>query len=1155
MDKNAIKKYAVWARTELITRVSQRAEKYDITAEADVNATSVNGMLLSDAEKKQRKALIEQVKQKGLEQVMEEVAYTWFNRFIALRFMEVNGYLPSHIRVFTDDNNEFKPQILAEAIHLELDGLDMEKVYEMKNNNENDELYKYLIIVQCNELSKILPGMFQKISDYTELLFPDNILREGSVIEQLVKMIPQDNWNVHTVGDNGQEQGQIQIIGWLYQYYNTEPKNNVFSDLKNKKKITKEKIPAATQLFTPRWIVDYMVENSLGRLWANHNDELSKHWNYYLEEAGENIVTSKDKETDQKKSNYNPGLIKCLDPSCGSGHILAYMFDVLVQIYDDYGIGRSEAVDSIISNNIYGLDIDDRAAQLAYFSVMMKAVQYDRRFFRRKRGEDVTIPQPHIFSIVESNDIDKNVLQYFINNDSQIENSINSLAEQFRDAKEYGSLINIKNVDFEVLKKRCQEVHNDISIYKEFVENKINSLIDVAMVLAQHYQVVITNPPYMSNSGMNKALSDFVKKHYNECKSDLYACFIKKCKELTEVDGYLAMITMHSWMFLPRMEELRDEMLKYNLINMIHLGTRAFEEISGEVVQTVAFVYKKCNPKEYVSTFMRAVDYPSQDEKEQAFLNKENLYYVDQHNFYNMPGHTYSYWASANTFNAFTNCKTVADYGDARQGMATGNNEQFVRYWYEPLFSDIGFGCQNYDEFKNTGKKYVPYIKSAGICRWYGNYYTVLKFDEHNYELLSKSGNCLPSKQYYFRENANWSLISTDKFGARYAFPGGVFDVGAHAFYGNNNVLKMLGYLNSSVFEHFIKFLSPTINYNSGIVAKVPAMDIPDRVQELVSENIEIAKKNWDKQEISWDFKKSPIIGKGGLIEDAIKQEITEYRHDLEVIKNNEDEINNIFIELFGLTEDFKSDDEKNDNKELPTEKDLVIDLLSYAIGCIFGRYSLDKPGLVYTGGVWNQSAYQTFEPNEDGIIPICDDEYFADDVVVKVVKFIETVYGRESLEENLAFISKVIGGKGLPRDVIRNYFITDFYKNHVKQYQKCPIYWMFDSGKKNGFKCLIYIHRYKTDTIARIRTDYVHELQSRYRTAFEEINTRTINSTGSEKIRLVKQKDKIQSQSDEIHQYEEKIHHIADQMIPINMDDGIKKNYELFNDVLSQIK
>lgn len=559
MDKNAIKKYAIWARRELIARVSQKAYQYGIRGNdiIDANADSVDGKILGDSEKRERQALIAQVKEKGFEQVMEEVAYTWFNRFSALRFMEVNGYLPTHVRVFTDDENNFKPQIIAEAIHVELDGLDMAKVYALKEADNNDELFKYLLITQCNALNEILPGMFQQIADYTELLFPDNLLREGSVIEQMIALIPENDWK-----------DAVQIIGWLYQYYNTEPKDIVFAKLKKNIKITKENVPAATQLFTPDWIVHYMVENSLGRLWLERhpNDELKSKWDYYLDDAEQEVEVQEqlDKIREEYKT-IKPEEIRVVDPCMGSGHILVYAFDVLMQIYEVYGFNQRDAANSIVENNIFGLDIDERAAQLAYFAVMMKARQYDRRFFSRK-------VQSHVYSICESNHLDPFYVEYFVNGDDKLTADMQTLIDDLYDAKEYGSILNITNVDFDAMYARFDEIKDEASIYAELVFDELLPFVQVAQVMAQKYDVVVTNPPYMGGSGMGGKLSNFVKKNYPNTKSDLFACFIEKGLLLAKKYGYIAMITMESWMFLSRYEKLRELLTSQKaIINMLHI--------------------------------------------------------------------------------------------------------------------------------------------------------------------------------------------------------------------------------------------------------------------------------------------------------------------------------------------------------------------------------------------------------------------------------------------------------------------------------------------------------------------------------------------------------------------------------------------------------
>ena len=718
MDKNAIKKFAVWARTELIARVSLKGVEYGITEDniEDANADSVGGKVLTADEKKQRQALIAEINDKGYKQVMEEVAYTWFNRFSALRFMEVNGYLPSHVRVFTDEENNFKPQIITEAIHLDLDGLDMEKVYELKDAEKTEELYKYLLIVQCNALNAILPGMFQKIRDYTELLLPDNLLREASVIQQMIELIPEDDWK-----------DAVQIIGWLYQYYNSEKKDDVFAALKKNVKITKENIPAATQLFTPDWIVRYMVENSLGRLWleghpdaknqllpteeeqfayvAGNRDLEDTKWHYYLEEAEqEPEVQAQLAEIRKEYASLTPDQLKVIDPCSGSGHILAYMFDVLMKIYESYGYTTREAVASIVENNLYGLDIDDRAAQLAYFAVMMKARQYDRRFFSRGI-------QPHVYAIVESNHVDKFAVDYFCNGDAKLTAAMDIIIKELHDAKEYGSILTVTPQDWSALYDRFAEITEDINMSRDTALRELLPLVQVAEALAQKYDVVVTNPPYRALTDCSIKLNNYVKKGYSDSKSDLFAVFIERCGLMVKNNCYQAMITQHAWMFLSSFEKLRAKLQRTDTINMAHLGSRAFEEIGGEVVQTTSFVMRKSHISSYKGSYYRLIEPTSQQGKENMFLSRKNCYAAKQDDFLIIPGNPIAYWASPNVLSVFKNGESLEQIADCCTGMQTGNNDKYVRYWFEVSSCDFNSNDISF------GKKWIKY--NCGGCLLY----------------------------------------------------------------------------------------------------------------------------------------------------------------------------------------------------------------------------------------------------------------------------------------------------------------------------------------------------------------------------------------------------------------------------------------------------
>lgn len=1250
MDKNAIKKYAVWARRELISRVSQRAAYFEITEAGfgDPAADSVLGRVLSAEEKTQRQALIAQIRQKGYQQVMEEVAYTWFNRFIALRFMEVNGYLPSHVRVFTDEANQFKPQILAEAIHIELDGLDMQKVYAFKNANDDDGLFKYMVIVQCNALSSILPGMFQRISDYTELLFPDNLLRDGSVLQQMIEMIPEEDWK-----------DAVQIIGWLYQYYNAEKKDEVFAALKKNVKITKENIPAATQLFTPDWIVRYMVENSLGRLWLEHlaatgegyhysygehnaatyiNADkvkaLKANWKYYLEEAEqEPDVQDQLAEIRKEYAAMTPEQIKCIDPCCGSGHILAYLFDVLVQIYESYGYTTREAVASIVQNNLYGLDIDDRAAQLAYFAVMMKARQYDRRFFSRGI-------QPYVYAIKDSNGIG-GAYQYEMGNfllDKKHQETLNYILEAFRDAKEYGSTLQLEERDYIGLMEAwkytaSQTAENmNLTLWYSAVEKAVPELIQQAIVLSQKYDVVVTNPPYMGSSGMGVKLADFVKKNYPDSKSDLFAVFIEACGKMTRKNSYQAMITQHAWMFLSSFEKLRTKLLQKDTINMAHLGARAFDEIGGEVVQTTSFVLRNSHIAKYKGIYCRLIEPTSEWGKEKVFLSGEKRYITPQANFSKISGTPIAYWLSNKFIQILASKRTIGNTYRSGSGLSTADNNRFLRQFWEVDKTKIAAS-------KDDEAKWFLFQKGGEYRKWYGNLSYVVNWENDGAEIkywvthnpkdpdTTSWSRRIFNTDLYFLTGITWSVISSGDISFRATDTNAMISNAAGGIFGFSNEQErnsLMAGLNTKIWRDIFSTINPTLNYSSGVIQKSP---VPPPIENDIGRKcVELSKTDWDSFETSWDFKQHPLVrlrmaGAHAwgdkqpvmLLPSAYRAWKQECNGRFEKLKANEEELNRIFIDIYGLQDELTPEvadkdvtvhylvDTKDDipaslqgSNYVLTRRDVIVSLISYAVGCMFGRYSLDVEGLAYAGGDWNavyrmQQEIYTVEGKEvhladgrvltvkptgynqiktddgwknlsypvdaDNVIPICDDEYFDDDMVGRFVKFIETVYGSDTLEENLKFIADALGGKGTPRDVIRSYFLNDFYADHCKTYQKRPIYWLFDSGKKNGFKALIYMHRYQPDIIARIRTAYVHEQQSRYRTAIDDLESRIAAASTAERVKLNKQLKKLQEQDTELRTYEEKIHHLADQMISIDLDDGVKVNYAKFQDVLAKIK
>lgn len=992
----------------------------------------------------------------------------------------------------------------------------------------------------------------------------------------------------------------------MYQYYNSEKKDEVFAALKKNVKITKENIPAATQLFTPDWIVRYMVENSLGRLWleGHPNEELKSKklrgaWKYYLEEAKqEPEVEAELIKIRAEYAQLTPENIRCIDPCQGSGHILAYMFDVLMQIYESYGYTTQEAVASIVKNNIYGLDIDERAAQLSYFAVMMKACQYDKRFLKRKDEDgNPKVPQPRVYAIQESNDVDSHVLEYFCNGDAGLKEAMETIMEEMYDAKEYGSIITVTEQNWDVIYARFEEIREDISIYKESAFELL-SLVQVAHALSQKYHVVVTNPPYMGSSNMNLKLNEYIKQNYSNYKSDSFSAFVIRCSLLAEKDAYLGFFTPYVWMFIQSYEKLRKFICNNKTIEtLIQFEYSAFEEATVPVC-TFTFRNSHVNKK---GCYIRLTDFRGGMEVQrqktlEAISNHVCGYYYEQNtnNFSQISGSPMAYWISDFSFFKFTPFSDIFISGGR---VKTHDNNLYTRNWWE---------------VKKGSARWIPYANGGDFRKWYGNHIDLVDWSINARKFYETHGGMCQEK-FWFREGLTWGAITSGNNSYRIKPKEFMFSSAAPTIFNEKFKcdLSALAFLNSKVAEYISKVINPTLNQNVNDTLRLPYCGSQQNTIEIVSDCLEHSIKDWDSFETSWDFERHPIVQvyfdnihyqqegllKGRnphLLRDCYIQWGTDCNLRFETLKRNEEELNRIFIDIYGLQDELTPEVEDKDVtvRKADLQRDIK-SLISYAVGCMFGRYSLDKEGLIFAGGrmedkfsyyggtfadaqdyhfdgkytlgelgskfyyipVEGKKALECWKVDADNIIPITDDEYFEDDIVEKFVEFIRTVYGEESLDTNLKFIADVLGGKGQPREVIRNYFLNDFYKDHCKIYQKRPIYWLFDSGKKNGFKCLIYMHRYQPDTIARIRTDYVHEQQSRYRTAIADLEHRIANAGTGERVKLNKSLKKIQEQADELHTYEEKIHHLADQMIAIDLDDGVKHNYEIFKDVLAKIK
>ena len=1182
MDKTAIKNYAVWARTKLIGDIKYKAGLLGITekgiAEPLPQSTAqeqyfaigtrepyaIRGVQIA-----QRQSLADAIKKKAQEgdyptaynSIMEEVAYTWFNRFIAVRFMEVNEYLPCKIRVLSAVDGRQEPDIVQNPFEAKLDytSAEEELISEYQVNNASDKLFNLLFIKVCNDLSKVLPQLFEAEQDYTELLLNISYTDQDGLIYKLVHDIPENNFDVNALDEEGQPVGQVEIIGWLYQYYNTEPKNETFALLKKNVKITKERIPSATQLFTPDWIVRYMVENSLGRLVISgqcvvnsEEERIAKEkefaesfgWKYYLPEAKQDAEV-REQLNQLSTNHYSLETIKLIDPCMGSGHILVYAFDVFMQLYTQQGYTDKDAAISILENNLYGLDIDERAFQLAYFAVLMKARQY-HKFILKKQ------PKCHIYAIAESNGINVEQLQYFGAQLDELAKPVavaqmQELIEVMHDAKEYGSIISVPEYDWALLRQFAAEfdTSGEMNMFDTFgieaTQKKLVELINVGEALAQKYEVVVTNPPYMGASGMGEKLSKFVKQNYPDSKSDLFAVFMEACHNITEKNGYQAMITMQGWMFLSSFETMRKNILSEQIVNLIQIGYNSFPELNSKVAQAVAFVFcnrKVCGSGRYLDLTNK---YPQAFDKEQAFfIEQENGGYVaKQENFAKIPGAPVAYWVSENFRKAFELGVSIDDLSDFTGSQhKTADNEKYTKLFWE-------ISKENIDT-----KLWIFYIKGGDYRKWYGNIDLVVDWSESAKAFYknNKTSNMIKEK-YCFSEGITYTSLTSATNGFRYLPAIGTFDIKGPSIINVEHRNYCLGFFNTVVANKMMKLLNPTITLQVKDVKNTPII-INDKneklVDQLVEKNIEISKTDWDSFETSWDFTRHPLVRNKPTIKEAYAEWEAECDARFAQLKANEEELNRIFIEIYGLQDELTPEVEEKDVtvRKADLQRDIK-SLLSYAVGCMFGRYALDFEGLAYAGGAWDESKYVSFKPDDDNVIPITDEDYFEDDIVGRLIAWLKVVYGAATLEENLRFIADALGSAGdTPRQKIRNYFIKDFFKDHCKIYQKRPIYWLYDSGKQNGFKALVYMHRYNADTSGQVRAEYLGKMEETYESEISRMQDLMDNSKGRDAALAAKRKEKLQKQLQECRDYDAVLGHIALARIAIDLDDGVKVNY-----------
>ena len=1166
MNKTAIKNFAIWARNKLIADIQYRAGLMGITAGGikdplpqstgtmefyDIGTAepyAITGEAIS-----QRKKLVEAIRKKekdssyatAYKYILEEVAYTWFNRLIAIRFMEVNDYLPSRIRVLSSESGKIEPDLVTTPFDAEMTftPAEEETVLRLKTENKLDELFRLLFIKQCNALNEILPALFEKTSDYTELLLNLSVVDQEGVVYHLIHDIDEDDFNI-------EKGGQVEIIGWLYQYYITEPHNEIVNIYKGT--VKREDIPAATQLFTTDWVVRYMVDNSLGKYWIERNPQSS------LREKLAFFVAPKNGEIRFIDEKVEPQELTFFDPCMGSGHILVYAFDMLMEIYTECGYNTRDAASEIVRSNLFGLDIDERAAQLAYFAVMMKARQYDRRIFSRGI-------HPHVYAIAESNDIDTFTRDYFTSNDPKLKSALDSIMNDLCDAKEYGSILTVSPVDFAALYARIDEVLNDISLYRESALNTLLPLVRVAEVMAQKYDVICTNPPYLNANRMDAKLTSFLAKNYKESKQDMsMVVYHATMANMLKKNAYIAFITPTSWMFSAKFKSIRELIINtLQFMSLVDCGTELFDGKVGHLY-IGAWVSRKISPIA-TARFVNLTEfcYSRRDEKLTEFFNEKNQGFFDQSKFKLLPESPIAYSVSLKTLNYFSSDSILDYFGVARQGLTTSDNNRFLRTWQEVRFEEIGFGLTDCSETIDCDTIWYPYFKGGNYQKWYPrkelvvNYYhngeAIKNAVMQKYTYLKTPGFVVKNTDWYFKSGITWNDVGGDRFSARFTPQGFIFADASPSFFPNDmNTWEYLGYFNSCVFQHFADVVCQGLHYSTGQIPKIPYIklqqDISEKIVDLAKKCYQIVCDDFTAFETDWDFTKHPFVRSAISLSSAYSQWENECNKRFNLLRAYEEDLNSTFIEVYGFNDELKS---KVEDKDITVHRaDLQRDaksLLSYAVGCMFGRYSLDVEGLAYAGGDWDDGKYKTFLPDRDGILPITDEEYLEDDIISRLCDWLKAAYGADTLEENLDFIAGALGGKGnSSREIIRNYFLKDFFKDHCKTYQKRPIYWLFDSGKQNGFKALIYLHRYTPDTIGNIRVDYLHKMQRVYESEINRMQDMIDHSTNAREVAAsTKRKEKLQKQLKECRDYDEMIAHLALSRIELDLDDGVKVNYE----------
>jgi type II restriction/modification system DNA methylase subunit YeeA len=1184
MNRTKLKTYAPQARRDFIQAVTDRAAFYGLTDKKIEPVTEngdvaiIGGRAFPRAIATKRKALEERITQYGFVQTIEAIAYTWFNRLVAIRYMELHGYLDHGYRVLSHpDASKSIPEILEQAEHLDLPGLDKHKVIELKlEGSKEAELYRVLLLAQCNALHRTMPFLFEWIGDETELLLPENLLHTDSLIRNLVVEIDESDWQ------------EVEIIGWLYQYYISEKKDEVFDGLKKNKKITPENIPAATQLFTPHWIVRYLVENSLGRLWLLNRpgSKLIKLMDYYIK--------PEQAETDFLRIS-TPEEIKVCDPACGSGHMLTYAFDLLYAIYEEEGYESAEIPEKILTHNLYGIEIDERAGELAAFALTMKARAKQRRFFNKGIKPNICVLENVHFEEGEL----KNYMD-FVGRDL-FTAPLQTTLLQFEEADNFGSLIRPDVTDVDGMLKILESKNVSGHLFLSRTHQKVLQVLRQADYLIPNYHVVIANPPYMGTGGMNASLAAWLKKNYPDSKSDLLACFMERATGLVFSGGYWGMINLPSWMFLTSFENLRFKLITSQTVSsLVHLGRGIF----GSDFGTVAFVFRNNSPNDestaiYRRLFKRLVEVKSPDSIRDLFLERQHGRFVfKQSNYLSIPGYPIGYWLSDNLLQLFKTGDTLGKHFLPKTGMTTGDDARFLRQWHEPSRNKFDPECRSSVHAQTSGKKWFPYNKGGIGNRWFGHCNQVVNWENDGREIkqwvvnnprdpnTTSWSRRVFNHEYFFGQGITWTLLNMTTFNVRHLHQGSVLNVNGPTIpiVDTCKLQYLLGYLNSKLVHFLMLVINPTVANNPGSVSNLPLLWCHEkRVASLATNAEKIAHDVWDSFETSWGFARFWL-----LIPDYLQptlkaayQKLRAHWQEMTLqMQRLEEENNRIFIDAYGLQDELTPDvplneitltcnphyrygnDKSEDELEALLLADTMRELVSYAVGCMFGRYALDKPGLILANqgetiqDYLKQLPKPSFPADDDNVIPMLDGDWFTDDIAERFRKFLRVAFADEHYEENLRFVEQALNSKGKSNYTIRDYFLADFYKDHLKTYKKRPIYWLFSSGKERAFQCLVYLHRYQEGTLARMRTEYVIPLQGKMAARIEQLASETQKaSSTSQRKTLEKERDKLLKHQTELRAFDEKLRHYADQRIALDLDEGVKVNYGKFGDLLADVK